>query len=102
MVMPCHSEHRWSQVGAMYASDICQFRDSRPNVHIDVLFSSGRRERQAIQHLHEVGTQISVNVPYTVSQSQAGLAITTQAKEQLWLRLIIMGDSREFQRRAEL
>ena len=28
MVMPYHSEHRWSRVGAVYASDVCQFRDT--------------------------------------------------------------------------
>src|SRR2546421_168201 len=27
MVMPYHSEHRWSRVGAVYVSDICHFRD---------------------------------------------------------------------------
>jgi hypothetical protein len=27
MVMPYHLEHRWSRVGAVYASDVCQFRD---------------------------------------------------------------------------
>jgi hypothetical protein len=26
MVMSYHSEHRWNQIGAVYASDICQFR----------------------------------------------------------------------------
>ena len=28
MVLPYYSEHRWSRVGAVYASDICQFRDT--------------------------------------------------------------------------
>jgi hypothetical protein len=27
MVMPYHPEQRWSRVGAVYASDICQCRD---------------------------------------------------------------------------
>jgi hypothetical protein len=27
MVMPYHLEHRWSWVSAVYASDVCQFRD---------------------------------------------------------------------------
>jgi hypothetical protein len=26
MVEPYHSEHRWGWVGAVYASDVCQFR----------------------------------------------------------------------------
>ena len=36
MVMPYHSEHRWSRVGAVYASDVCQFRDIylRPTLNI--------------------------------------------------------------------
>lgn len=28
MVVPYHSEHRWSRVGAVYASYVCQFRDN--------------------------------------------------------------------------
>jgi hypothetical protein len=28
-VMPYHSERRWSRLGAVYASDICQFHDTR-------------------------------------------------------------------------
>ena len=28
MVMPYHSEQRWSRVGAVSVSDICQFRDN--------------------------------------------------------------------------
>ena len=27
MVMPYYLEHLWSRVGAVYASDVCQFRD---------------------------------------------------------------------------
>jgi hypothetical protein len=34
MVMPYHSEHRWNWIGAVYASDICQLRDS-PNMEAD-------------------------------------------------------------------
>ena len=29
MVMPYYSEHRWNWIGAVYASDICQLRDSQ-------------------------------------------------------------------------
>jgi hypothetical protein len=28
MVMPCHSGHRRNRMGAVYASDICQFHDN--------------------------------------------------------------------------
>ena len=29
MVMLYHSVHRWNRIGAVYASDICQLRDSQ-------------------------------------------------------------------------
>jgi hypothetical protein len=32
--MPYHLEYRWGRVGAVYASDICQFRDSTLTVCI--------------------------------------------------------------------